>query len=157
MAYPPSRERETEVERHDAAVQHDQVVVDSPATRNAGLIKLQEAIYLLFGIIEVLIAIRFLLLAFGANPGAPFAAAIYAITAPFIAPFVGIFGTPRFGGSLLEPHSIVAIIVYALLAWVIVKIAWLVMADTRDDVRTTTHSVRDEHDVDRDVNRHRAA
>ncbi len=157
MAYPPSRRYETESERHDAEVEHDHVVVDSPATRNAGLFKLQEAIYLLFGIVEVLIGIRFLLLAFGANPQAPFVAAIYSITAPFIAPFVGIFGTPRFGGSVIEPHSIVAIVVYALLAWVLVKIAWLVMADDRGDVRTTTHSVRSEHAVDSDVDRSRAA
>jgi hypothetical protein len=148
MSYPPRRHIDTEVEHHDAAVEQDHMVVDSPATRNAGLIKLTQAIYLLFGIIEALIGIRFLLLAFGANAAAPFVGAIYTITAPFIAPFAGIFGTPQFNGSVIEPHSIVAIIMYALLAWVLVKIAWIMMADTRDDVHTTTRSVRSEHDLD---------
>jgi hypothetical protein len=32
----------------------------------------------------------------------------------------------------------VAILVYALIAWVLVKIAWLVMGDSRRGVRTTS-------------------
>ena len=158
MAYPPRRHTETEVAHHDAAIEHDRVIVDSPATRNAGVYKLQQAIYLLFGIIEVLITIRFVLRAFGANASAPFAAAVYSVTAPFIAPFVGIFGTPVFGGSVIEPHSIVAIVMYALVAWVLAKIAWLLMADTRDDVHTTTETVRTEHGLDdHDVDRRHVA
>jgi YggT family protein len=145
------RTRDEEIDFQDIAEAHHHVAVDTPATRNAGVFKLQQAIYLLFGIIEALIAIRFVLLAFGANQAAPFVSGVYAITAPFIAPFTGIFGTPRLGGSIFEPHSLVAIVMYALLAWVLAKLASLLLADTRADIRTserTVHSAH-EHEVDR--------
>src|SRR5207237_90431 len=58
---------ETHVENHGVDEVQD-VFIDEPGTRNAGVYRIQEAIYLLFGLIEVLIAIRFMLRAFGANP-----------------------------------------------------------------------------------------
>ena len=100
--------------------------------------KVRQAIYLLVGIIEGLIAIRVVLRLLGANPDAGFAAFVYGVTAPLLAAFVGLFGTPQYNGSVLELHAIVAIIVYALLAWVLAKLAWLVLGETRSGVRTST-------------------
>ena len=77
---------------------------------------------MIFGLIEGLILIRFILKALGANPSAGFAQFIYGITAPLVAPFYGLFGNPSAQGSVLELHSIVALIVYALLAWLILKL-----------------------------------
>jgi hypothetical protein len=48
-------------------------------------------IYLLFGIVETLIGLRIALRFIGANPDNPFVAAIYNWSAPFVAPFAGIF------------------------------------------------------------------
>ena len=62
-----------------------------------------------------------------------------------LAPFVGLFGTPQYNGSVLELHSIVAIIVYALLAWALAKLVSLLLGDTRTAVRT--HSTRVDTDV----------
>jgi YggT family protein len=89
-----------------------------------------------------LLGIRFVLGLFGANPAAGFAQFIYGLTGPFIAPFVGLFGQPRFEGSVFEFNSLVAIIVYALIAWVLVKIVWLTMTDSRRG-RVTTSSRTD--------------
>src|SRR5215212_3334767 len=100
-------------------------------------LRLQQGIYLIFGIIEGLIAIRFVLRLLGANQAAGFASFIYGVTAPFVAPFVGLFGTPNFDGAVLELHSITAIIVYALLAWVLAKIVQLTMGDSRTAVHTS--------------------
>ena len=104
-------------------------------------------------LIEGLIAIRFCLLLLGANPASGFVNAMYAITAPFVAPFVGIFGTPRFQGSVFEPHSLVALVMYALLSWVLAQIVWLALADTSANVATRTSTVRSEteHERSRDV------
>ena len=104
-------------------------------------LRLQQGIYLIFGIIEGLIAIRFVLRLLGANPAAGFASFIYGITAPFLAPFVGMFGTPNFDGSVLELHSIVAIVVYALLAWVLAKIVKLTMGESRTALHTEASRV----------------
>ena len=97
--------------------------------RREQTIKIQKGIYLLFGILEGLLGIRFVLGFLGANPAAGFAEFIYGITGPFIAPFAGLFGRPRFEGSVFDFNSLVAIVVYALIAWVLVKIVWLTMAD----------------------------
>ena len=57
-------------------------------------LKVQNGIYLLFGILEGLLGIRFVLGLLGANPAAGFAQFIYGVTGPFMAPFVGLFGQP---------------------------------------------------------------
>ena len=114
---------------------------DPYAVRRDLPLKVQNVIYLLFGILEGLLGIRFILGLLGANPAAGFAQFIYGITGPFIAPFVGLFGQPRFEGSVFEFNSLVAIVVYALIAWALVKIVWLVMGDSRRGVRTTSSQI----------------
>ena len=128
-------------------VEHvESVVTDPYAARRGAASKVGQAIYLIFGIIEGLIAIRFVLRAVGANPEAGFAAFMYGITAPLLAPFVGLFGTPQVNGSALELHAVVAIIVYALVAWGLAKLAWLLLGETRSGVHTRSSSV--DTDVD---------
>jgi len=114
---------------------------DPYAVRREQTIRIQKGIYLLFGILEGLLGIRFVLGLLGANPAAGFAQFIYGITRPFIAPFVGLFGQPRFEGSVFEFNVLAAIVVYALIAWVLVKIVGLVMGDTRRGVRTTSSQI----------------
>ena len=70
---------------------------DPHAARREGTRKIQGGIYLLFGILGGLLAIRFFLALLGANPAAGFAQVVYGITKPVLAPFVGLFGTARFG------------------------------------------------------------
>lgn len=45
--------------------------------------------------------------------------------------------------SVFEFNSLAAILVYALIAWVLVKIVSLVLGDSRRGVRTTTSSHTD--------------
>ena len=110
------------------------------ARRQAGY-RLVQAIYLIFGIIEALLVVRVVLRALGANPTAGFAQFVYGVTAPLLAPFVGLFGSPQAGGSVLEIHSIVALVVYALVAWLLARVAWLVFGESRTAVATSTSSV----------------
>ncbi len=100
-----------------------------------------QAIYLIFGIIEALLVIRLVLRVLGANPAAGFAQFVYGVTAPFLAPFVGLFGSPQAGGSVLEIHTIVALVVYALVAWLLARLAWLLLGETRSAMATTASSV----------------
>ena len=114
---------------------------DPYAGRRQAASRLVQAIYLIFGIIEALIAIRIVLRALGANPQAGFAQLIYGLTGPLVAPFAGLFGNPQAGGSVLELHSIVALVVYALVAWLLGKLVWLLFGETRSAVKTTSSSV----------------
>lgn len=123
------------------AHQTETVTSDPYAVQREQTIKLQGGIYLVFGILEGLLGIRFVLGLLGANPAAGFAQFIYGITGPFIAPFAGLFGQPRFEGSVFEFNALAAILVYALLAWVLVKIVWLVLGNSRRGTHTTSSQI----------------
>lgn len=86
----------------------------------------QNLIYFIFGSLDVLLLFRFVFKLMGANPGSGFVSFIYGITAPFVLPFQGIFRSPVTQGvettSVLEAATLVAIPVYMILAWGLVKL-----------------------------------
>ena len=89
-------------------------------------------VWFLVAVLEVLLAIRFVLLLAGANEGAGFAQLIYGVTSPFVAPFAGLFGSnltyPGAAGTgVFAPETLVAMVVYALIGFAIVKIAQLML------------------------------
>jgi hypothetical protein len=135
------------VERPATAIeQTDMVVTDPYAERRFGVARALQAVYLVFGVLEGLLVIRLLLKALGANPNAGFSSFIYNVTSPFLAPFAGMFGTPTArNGSVLEVHTIIAFIVYALLAWLVAKLIWLAFGETRTGVIASARDV----DIDR--------
>src|SRR6195256_4571910 len=95
---------------------------DPYAGRRAQSLKITRAIYLLFGLIEALLVIRFVLKALAANAEAGFAQLIYGVTGPLVAPFMGLFGTPQSpSGATLELHTLIAVVIYALVAWLVVR------------------------------------
>src|SRR5438552_16878174 len=89
--------------------------------RRTSNVRAIQAVWWIVGFIDTLIAIRFLLKLFGANP-APFVRFMYDVTWPFVAPFHGIFNTDQVGRSMLEPESLVAIAIYTLIGWGIVSL-----------------------------------
>lgn len=106
-------------------VQTDEI---SPAARVA------QIVYGILAIIVALIIIRVILKALAANTAAGFTQFIYGVTDTLVAPFQGIFSTPASSrGSVFELSSIVAIIVYALIAWGVVR-----LIDMTGRRRTTT-------------------
>jgi YggT family protein len=140
---PAARVTEVDVTRQPRAEvdQHEAVAYDPYANRRMMAWRFTQAIWLVFGVIEGLLAIRFALRALGANASAGFAEFVYGITAPFVAPFVGLFGNPSSSGSVLELNTIVAMIAYALLGWLLAKIVWLVVGEERSAVTTRSTSV----------------
>ena len=78
-----------------------------------------NSIYLLVGMLEVLLLLRFFLRFSGANTQNAFAQYIYNLSAPFIAPFSTLLISPVAGGgaNIFDVNVIIAIIVYALLGW----------------------------------------
>src|SRR6195256_6797076 len=66
-----------------------------------------QIIWWVVGLLDTLIAIRFLLKVFGANP-APFVRFMYDLTWPLVAPFHGIFNSDQVGRSVFAPESLVA-------------------------------------------------
>jgi hypothetical protein len=122
----------------DREVRSEHVTVPSEASRRAAAAaRAKQVIYFIFGAIEALLALRFVLLALGANQGSPFVDLIYAVSRPFVLPFLGIFGEPAIGNSVFEWSSLVAIVVYMLVAYGLARLVDLIYAparpvDTRD-------------------------
>ncbi len=86
-------------------------------TPGSAVALIENLIWLVFGAIEVLLLIRFFLRLLGANPAAPFTTIIYNITGVLIAPFALVFPTPQTGGTAFELSTLLAMVVYALIAW----------------------------------------
>lgn len=86
-----------------------------------------HGIWLSFGIIEAMIAVRIGLLLIGADPNNLIVALIYTLSHLFLLPFTGIIGTPIAGEMLFEISSVFAFIIYALIAGVVEKVVWLLL------------------------------
>jgi YggT family protein len=105
---------------------------DPYAGRRATSARLVQAIYLVLGVIEGLLLIRFFLRALAANAEAGFAQAVYAMTGVLVAPFNGLFGTPQITtGAALEVSTLVALLVYAAIGWGLARAAWLLFGESR--------------------------
>jgi len=98
---------------------HDNEVA-APATRR-GVFQANYIVYYILGVIEALLVLRLIFKISGANPGSEFVSFIYSTSGFFVAPFTSIFPVATGEGvvttSILEPAVLVAIIVYALIAW----------------------------------------
>ena len=83
-------------------------------------------VWYLLGVVEILLALRFVLKLFGANPANGFVDFIYGVSGVLTAPFDNIFNVASAQAgeirSVFEPSILVAALVYALIAWGIVKL-----------------------------------
>lgn len=83
-------------------------------------------VYFILGIFEAFLALRLILKLLAANTGNTFVDFIYYISKVLLAPFSGIFKIATSSGegvkSVLEPATLVAMLVYALIAWGIVRL-----------------------------------
>lgn len=74
-------------------------------------------------ILEVLLAIRFLFDLFNASTLNLLAKLVYAVTFPFTAPFLGLFGkSPSYALSNGELETLAAMLVYPLVVWAAIAI-----------------------------------
>lgn len=81
-----------------------------------------QFVYLIFGIVEGMLLIRFLFRLFGANQGAGFVRFVYVFTDFLMAPFAFIFPTVVEEGAVVEGSVLVAMVMYALFAWIIYRL-----------------------------------
>jgi hypothetical protein len=79
-------------------------------------------VWYLLSLLEVLLAFRFILKLTGANSVAGFTSFIYSITWPFTAPFLAVFQRTVVQGSIFEWTTLLAMLVYWMVALAIVKL-----------------------------------
>lgn len=103
-----------------------------------------QIIWLLVGILEALLALRFVFKLIGVNAGNAFAAMLYGFTGIFVAPFATLIGTPATDGMALEIFTIIAMLIYLLIAWGIAKAIEVLFYRPRGPV-SVRQTVVDEH------------
>jgi hypothetical protein len=109
--------------------------------------KITQLIWLFLGILEALIALRIVLKLIGANPESPIVALIYGLTFLFLFPFQGMVATPSAGSSVLELSSLFAMLIYALIAWAVERIVWVLFYRPRGPVVGTTQTTTSERHI----------
>ena len=94
----------------------------SRRSTDESVVRGEKIVYLIYGVIAGLLAFRFVLYLLGANRSNSFAAFIYSITSPLVAPFRGLFNIDTTTGvSRFDIESLIAIMVFGLIAWAIAK------------------------------------
>jgi hypothetical protein len=102
--------------------------------------KATQLIWLLFGILEAVIALRIGLKLIGANPDSSIVALIYGFTHLFLFPFAGLVSSPTAGNMVLELSSMFAMLIYALIAWAVERTVWLIFYRPSGPVVGTTQT-----------------
>lgn len=136
------RREETVVTQQPGYAATEQVTRDVAAERRQTWVMVNRIMWSIAGLLEILLGLRFALKLIAANPASDFAAFIYGITGPFIAPFALLIGTPTSGGIILEVTTLIAMSIYALIFWGIAHVLQIV-AD-RPSARTVTRSTREQ-------------
>jgi hypothetical protein len=119
-------QRERVVTDEGGLAHSERTVHDIAAEQQLGFDRAVQLIWLFFGVVEGLIGLRIVLKLIGSNPDNAFANFVYGASGLFVGPFVTLTGSPSSSGMTLEIPSIIAMAVYALVGWVIVRIAGVV-------------------------------
>jgi YGGT family len=103
---------------------------------------IRNVTYFILGVIEVILALRFIFRLLGANAYSGFIQFLYSLSAIFVGPFNGIFNDQGLGQTqthVFETSTIIAMLVYALIAWGIVSLGRVMFSPvTNGQQRFTT-------------------
>ena len=97
--------------------------------------------YFVLGVLEVILVLRLLFRLLGANQGNGFITFLYGLSHIFVGAFNGIFNDQTIGSrGVFEVSTLIAMLVYALIAWGIValgRVAFAPIVSGRQSITTT--------------------
>lgn len=132
---PVDRKEQVDIQEGGGRAHREKLVVDKGAERRLFTDRLTRLVYLVTGVIDSLIGVRILLKLIAANPDNTFAKLIYQVTAWLLRPFASLIANPTMGHVVIEITSIIAMVVYSLLGWLLVQLIWILL------FRSNTRSV----------------
>ncbi|MEK7604558.1 MAG: YggT family protein [Patescibacteria group bacterium] len=92
----------------------------SPSTKP--LYRGTQIVWYILGLLEVLLAFRFVLKLLGANASAGFSSFIYNLSYPLAQPFLNVFQRTQMEGNIIEWTTLLAMLVYWMLALGIIRL-----------------------------------
>jgi len=116
---------------------------ESGREQRVATFKVTQMIWLLLGLLEGVLALRFVFKLIGVNEANAFATLLYNVTHFFVAPFASLTGAPAAGGMVLEISTIIAMIVYLLIAWGIERVVYVLFYRPRGPVSVRQTIVSD--------------
>ena len=134
------RRQETVVTQQPGYASTQQITRDVAAERRLMFFQIMRIVWAALGLLEILLGLRFFLKLIAANADSGFASLIYSLSGVFTAPFAGIVTTPVSGATVLEVTTLIAMMVYVLFVWIVVKVIGIV-AD-RPSARSSSQSVQ---------------
>jgi hypothetical protein len=137
--------RETYVDAYGNAVHREEETFDDPYQRRLNILDRASAIiYTLVAALEILLTLRLFFRLFGADPTSGFVSFIYNLSNPFVIFFNGIFSDQTLNNtSVFEISTLLAMVMYALLAWGLVSILYALFSpnpSSRHNITTTRRS-----------------
>ena len=81
------------------------------------IFRVNQVVWYILVFIEVLLIFRAIFKVIGANPSSGFVSLIYSITDVMVVPFQGIVPSAVSGNSIMEWATLIAGVVFALIAW----------------------------------------
>jgi hypothetical protein len=128
-------ERTKELSRNGNVIRSSEVIHDhdTEVEKSHSENVAARIVWYIAGVLLVLLAFRFVFALLGANPVNGFANFIYTTSHPFVSPFFGIFNYDiRYGVSRFEVYTLVAMVVYSLIAYAITKLITINQSETQD-------------------------
>jgi uncharacterized protein YggT (Ycf19 family) len=134
------------VDRVEPVHEHvvEQPVVQQPVVREVAdpvvpamspVDTIRRLVWLVFGVLQALIVLRFVLLLLGANEGNDVVAFVIGVTDPFVEPFRGMFSLDSVSGASGSVLDVAALV--ALVAWTLVEALILGIVGLADRRATT--------------------
>jgi hypothetical protein len=137
------RGHRTYIDSNGNMVEREEQIFEDPKLARVNILdRTARILYFIIGLIEVLLLLRFLFRLLGAgNTG--FVSMIYNLTSPLIIPLNGIFNDQSLSRmNVLEVSTLLAMVVWSLIGWGLVKLLYIVLepsASTRSTFTTSRH------------------
>jgi hypothetical protein len=116
------RVERVKVQQHGSSEYVEHTVDDAAAAHRTLAYQITAFLWLMFGALEGLLGLRLILKLLASNPSNPFAQLVYGLSDIFVWPFIGLTITPSAAGIVVEIHTIIAMVVYAILAWLVISL-----------------------------------
>jgi len=101
------------------------------ANQNSNVARVVYIVYFIGGALILLLGVRVLLHVLGVNQDNGFANFINVLSSLFVLPFASLLQNPSIGAFVLEVTTGIAMIVYAIVTWMVGQGVWLIGSRTR--------------------------
>ena len=116
---------------------------DSEQELRDATFKFTQVLWLLTGVLEVLLAMRFLFKLAGVNAANPFASFLYNLTDYFAVPFASLIGLRAADGMVFEFSVLISMVIYLLTGWGLVRVVSMLFYRPQEPVSVKETSVFD--------------